>query len=144
MDSKKLNNSKKPCVIISASGMMEAGRVKHHLANSISNSKNTVLAVGYCSPNTLGAKLLRGEKRVSIFGTELEVKADIERIDAYSGHADYKEMIDFLSCQDNSKLQKVFIVHGQYEAQLAFKNTLEKEGYRNMEIPEVGQEYEIA
>jgi len=142
-DSKKLNNSKKPCVIISASGMMEAGRVKHHLANSISNSKNTVLAVGYCSPNTLGAKLLRGDKKVSIFGNEYDVKADIERIDAYSGHGDYKEMIGFLSCQDKSKLQKVFIVHGEYEGQQAYKKTLENEGYTNIEIPSIKQEFEV-
>ena len=143
IDSKKLNNSKKPCVIISASGMMEAGRVKHHLANSISNSRNTILAVGYCAPNTLGARILRGEKKVSIFGTEYEVKADVERIDAYSGHADYKEMVEFLGCQDKSKLQKVFIVHGQYEAQQAYKQTLEKEGYKNLEIPEMGQEFVV-
>ena len=142
-DSKKLNNSKKPCVIISASGMMEAGRVKHHLANSISNPKNTILAVGYCSPNTLGAKILRGEKKVSIFGTEYEVKADIERIDAYSGHGDYKEMIEFLNCQDKSQLQKVFIVHGEYKAQQTYKISLEKEGYKNIEIPELKQEYEL-
>jgi len=142
-ESKRLNNSKKPCVIISASGMMEAGRVKHHLANSISNAKNTVLAVGYCSPNTLGAKLLRGEKKVSIFGDEYIVKADIERIDAYSGHGDYQEMIGFLNCQDKSKLQKVFIVHGEYEAQQSYKQKLEAEGYKNIEIPDLKQEFEL-
>jgi metallo-beta-lactamase family protein len=142
-DSKKLNNNKKPCVIISASGMMEAGRVKHHLANSISNAKNTILAVGYCSPKTLGARILRGEKRVSIFGVEYEVKADVERIDSYSGHADYKEMIEFLSCQDKSKLQKVFIVHGEYQSQLSYKQSLEKEGYKNIEIPDFRQEVEL-
>jgi metallo-beta-lactamase family protein len=142
-ESKKLNNSKKPCVIISASGMMEAGRVKHHLANSISNAKNTVLAVGYCSPNTLGAKLLRGDKKVSIFGNEYDVKADIERIDAYSGHGDYKEIIGFLGCQDKSKIQKVFVVHGEYHAQMAFKTTLENEGYKNIEIPNIKDEFEL-
>jgi metallo-beta-lactamase family protein len=142
-DSKKLNNSKKPCVIISASGMMEAGRVKHHLANSISNSKNTILAVGYCSPMTLGAKLLRGDKHVSIFGDDFEVKADIERLDAFSGHGDYQEMIGFLSCQDKSKLQKVFIVHGEYHAQQYYQQKLVNEGYKNIEIPEIGQEFEV-
>jgi len=115
-DSKKLNNSKKPCVIISASGMMEAGRVKHHLANSISNQKIHPRS-WLLFPKYIGAKILRGEKKVSIFGTEYEVKADIERIDAYSGHGDYKEMIEFLNCQDKSQLQKVFIVHGEYKAQ---------------------------
>ena len=65
-DSKKLNDHKKPCVIISASGMMEAGRVKHHLANNISDPKNTILIVGYCAPTTLGARIVRGDKEVSI------------------------------------------------------------------------------
>lgn len=129
-ESKKLNSTKKPCVVISASGMMEAGRVKHHLANSINNSKNTVLAVGYCAPNTLGAKILRGDKQVSIFGNLLDVKADIRRIEAYSGHGDYKEMIGFLKCQDASKIQKTFIVHGEYASQQFYKTELEKEGYK--------------
>ena len=94
-DSKKLNDHKKPCVIISASGMMEAGRIKHHLANNISDPKNTVLAVGYCAPSTLGARLLRGDKEVSIHGNIYKVNADIQKIDSYSGHGDYQEMIEF-------------------------------------------------
>jgi metallo-beta-lactamase family protein len=142
-DSKKLNNSKKPCVIISASGMMEAGRVKHHLANSISNAKNTILAVGYCSPTTLGARLLNGDKKVSIFGVEYAVRADIERLDAFSGHGDYREMINFLACQDKAKLQKVFIVHGEYSSQKHYQQNLEKEGFKNIEIPALGQEFEL-
>jgi metallo-beta-lactamase family protein len=142
-DSKKLNNNKKPCVVISASGMMEAGRVKHHLANSINNSKNTILAVGYCAPSTLGAKILRGDKQVSIFGNMLDVKADVRRIEAYSGHADYKEIISFLKCQDAGQIKKTFIVHGEYTAQEFFKGELEKEGYKNLEIPSMGQEVEI-
>ncbi len=142
-ESKRLNDNKNPCVIISASGMMEAGRVKHHLANSISNPKNTILAVGYCSPMTLGGRILSGAKKVSIFGDEYDVRADIERIDAYSGHADYKEMVEFLSCQDKSQLKKVFVVHGEYRAQQAFQKTLETEGYRNVSIPNMGDEVEI-
>jgi metallo-beta-lactamase family protein len=143
IDSKKLNNTKKPCVVISASGMMEAGRVKHHLANSISNSRNTVLAVGYCAPATLGAKILRGDKKVSIFGNMLDVKADIRRIEAFSGHADYKEMIEVLKCQDPSQIQKTFIVHGEYTAQQFYQGELEKEGFKNIEIPEMGKEVEL-
>ncbi len=142
-ESKKLNNTKKPCMIISASGMMEAGRVKHHLANSIENPRNTVLAVGYCAPTTLGAKILRGDKQVSIFGRILEVKADIRRIEAFSGHADYKEIISFLKCQNPDLVQKSFIVHGDFSAQQFFKAELEKEGYRNICIPEMGEEVEI-
>ncbi len=140
-DSKKLNDIKKPCVIISASGMMEAGRVKHHLANSISNPNNTILGVGYCSPRTLGARILRGDKQVSIHGNVYEVKADIRRLESYSGHGDYKEMMDFIECQDKSKIKKIFIVHGEYESQKGYQKHLEEAGYHSISIPEVGDEF---
>jgi len=142
-ESKRLNDTKKPCVIISASGMMEAGRVKHHLANSISNPQNTILAVGYCAPSTLGAKILRGDKQVSIFGNLLDVKADIRRIEAFSGHADYKEIISFLKCQNPKQIKKTFIVHGDYKVQQHFQGEIEKEGFKNIEIPDRGEEFEI-
>lgn len=142
-DSKKLNDHKKPCVIISASGMMEAGRIKHHLANNISDPKNTVLAVGYCAPTTLGARLLRGDKEVSIHGNLYEVNADIRKIDSYSGHGDYSEMIGFLECQDKSAIKKTFVVHGEYETQKKYSEKLTNEGYSNIEIPAKGAEYEI-
>jgi metallo-beta-lactamase family protein len=142
-DSKKLNDHKKPCVIISASGMMEAGRVKHHLANNLSDPKNTVLAVGYCAPSTLGARLLNGEKEVSIHGNVYDVKADIKRLDSYSGHGDYNEMMDFLGCQDKNALDKIFIVHGDYKTQVNYSATLQKEGFKNIEIPARGMDYEI-
>ena len=142
-DSKKLNDHKKPCVIISASGMMEAGRVKHHLANNISNPKNTVLVVGYCAPATLGARIVRGDREVSIHGTVYEVKADIRKIEAFSGHGDYREMISFLNCQDKDALVKTFIVHGEYETQKKYVGYLQEEGFRNIEIPAKGQEFEI-
>jgi metallo-beta-lactamase family protein len=142
-ESKKLNDYKRPCVIISASGMMEAGRVKHHLANNISDPKNTVLAVGYCAPMTLGARILRGDKEVSIHGTVYRVNADIRKIDAYSGHGDYLEMMNFLECQDKGGLQKTFIVHGEYETQKKYVTELQKKGYHNIEIPARNQEFEI-
>lgn len=142
-DSKKLNDHKGPCVIISASGMMEAGRVKHHLANNISDPRNTVLAVGYCSPVTLGARILSGAPEVSIHGTVYKVKADIRKIESYSGHADYREMIQFLNCQEKSAVEKMFIVHGEYETQKKYTEELKKEGFRNIEIPMKGQEYTI-
>jgi metallo-beta-lactamase family protein len=142
-DSKKLNEHKKPCIIISASGMMEAGRVKHHLANNISDPKNTVLVVGYCAPTTLGARIVRGDKEVSIHGNIYEVKAEVKKIESYSGHGDYREMIEFIDCQDKSALQKTFIVHGEYETQKKYVETLTGAGFRNVEIPSRGQEYEI-
>jgi metallo-beta-lactamase family protein len=140
-ESKKLNFIKKPCVIISASGMMEAGRIKHHLANNISNPKNTILAVGYCAPRTLGARILRGERLISIFGTQYEVNATIERIEAFSGHGDYNEMLGYLNCQDKSKIKKTFLVHGDYDAQLFYKDRMKEAGFEEIEIPEAGNEF---
>ncbi len=142
-DSKRLNDHKKPCVIISASGMMEAGRVKHHLANNISDPKNTILVVGYCAPTTLGARIVRGDKEVSIHGTVYPVNAEVKKIESFSGHADYREMINFLSCQEKSEISRIFIVHGEYETQKKYVITLQNEGFKNIEIPAKGQEFDI-
>ena len=142
-DSKKLNDHKKPCVIISASGMMEAGRIKHHLANNISDPKNTILVVGYCAPTTLGARIVRGDKEVSIHGTVYAVKANVRKIESFSGHGDYNEMISFLRCQDKNALEKTFLVHGDYETQKKYAARLMNEGFKNIEIPLKGQEYDI-
>jgi len=142
-DSKKLNDLQEPCVIISASGMMEAGRVKHHLANNISNAKNTILAVGYCSPTTLGARILRGDKEVSIFGNVYKVNADVERLDSYSGHADYNEMLQFLACQDTGKVRQVLLVHGEIDSQDFFRDKLKEKGFNQVLIPELGEEIEV-
>lgn len=142
-DSKKLNDSNKPCVIISSSGMMEAGRIKHHLANNISDPRNTILVVGYCAPSTLGAKILRGDKRVSIHGNVHEVKAEIYRIESFSGHADYQEMGDYFDCQDKSRVKKVFVVHGEYEVQQVFAEYLKQRGFTDVVVPEMGETFVI-
>ncbi len=135
-DSKRLNTSNRPCIIISASGMMEAGRIKHHLANNIENPRTTILCVGYCSPSTLGAKIMRGDKKVSIFGQLYNVNAHLARIDAYSGHADYKELIAYLSCQkDNKKLKNIFVVHGEDEARNTYVQHLGEAGFKHTYVP---------
>lgn len=135
VDSIALNSSTEPCIIISASGMMDAGRIKHHLANNIKDPKNTILVVGYCTPNSLGARIKNGEKEVKIFGDLFEVRADVEVIDSYSAHADYKELIRFLSCQDKAKVKQVFLIHGDPEAKISFKEKLINEGYLDVVIP---------
>ncbi|NLJ44060.1 MAG: MBL fold metallo-hydrolase [Bacteroidales bacterium] len=140
-DSKKLNDYKKPCIIISASGMMEAGRIKHHLANNITDPKNTILVVGYCSPVTLGARIARGDKEVSIFGTVYPVNAEVRIIDSFSGHGDYNEMIEFLGCQDKKQIQKTFLVHGEYETQVKYSSRLQEAGFSNIQIPSPKQEF---
>ncbi|HVN57491.1 MAG TPA: MBL fold metallo-hydrolase [Bacteroidales bacterium] len=142
-DSKKLNDHKNPCVIISASGMAEAGRIKHHIANNISDPKNTILMVGYCAPMTLGARLLNSPKEVSIHGTAYEVKADIRKIESFSGHGDYREMLDYLSCQEAGAVEQTFIVHGEYETQKKYAERMKDAGFRNVEIPSSGSEYTL-
>lgn len=142
-ESKKLNSYKLPCVIISASGMMEAGRIKHHLANNIENPHNTILAVGYCAPTTLGARILSGEQIVSIFGQKHPVKASVERLESFSGHGDYNEMISFLGCQNKNEIRKVFLVHGEKESQEFYKNQLMQNGFNRIEIPMPLQEFVI-
>lgn len=143
-ESKKLNTRRNPCIIISASGMLEAGRIKHHVANNISNWRNTVLIVGYCTPTSLGARIQeRGLREISIFGVVHKVKADIRKIEGFSGHADYREMIDYYNCQHKNETKKLFLVHGEYNTQQAFKSHLEEAGWGNIEIPTSGAEYEL-
>lgn len=134
-DSKALNDKTEPCIIISASGMAEAGRIKHHLLNNLESERNTVLIVGYCSPHTLGAAIRNGEEMVRIFGTDVRIAADVEILDAFSGHADYKEMLDYLSCQDPERVRRVFLVHGEFEKQIAFKHWLQDKGFNDIRIP---------
>lgn len=143
-ESKALNSYKKPCIIISASGMAEAGRVKHHISNNIENPDNTILIVGYCTPTSLGARIQQpGLKEISIFGTPHKVKARITRLEAFSAHGDYREMIDYLSIQDKTKIKKTFLVHGELKAQEAYKEHLEEAGFKHIVIPEVMQTFEI-
>lgn len=137
-ESKMLNNSKKPCIIISSSGMMNAGRVKHHLYNSIENPKNTILIVGYCSPDTPGGMLKAGISEIKLFGDVKQVKAVIKQMDSFSAHADRKEMIDFMSNQN--RIKKLFLVHGEYEAQKKFKKYLGEAGFKKVIIPKMGEE----
>jgi len=137
--SKALNNLAEPCIIISASGMAEAGRIKHHIMNNIENPKNTILMVGYATPESLAGKLKNGEKRVRIFGEEFNVKAEVKYLGYYSAHADYNEMINWLKCQNKKKIKEVFLVHGEAETQQSFKEKLEKTGYPKVYIPHTGE-----
>jgi metallo-beta-lactamase family protein len=130
-----LNNDVRPCVIISSSGMAEAGRVKHHIKNNINNQKNTILMVGYAEPNSLGGKLARGEKEVYIFGEQYQVNAEVQSIKSMSAHGDYEDLLHFISCQDPKLVKKLFLVHGEYEVQQHFADKLREKGFANVEIP---------
>jgi len=140
-DSKLLNYYKGPCVIISASGMAEAGRVKHHISNNIENSRNSILLTGYCEPQSLGGRLKLHPKEVGIFGQVHEVNAEIGEIRSMSAHGDYEDLCQWLSCQDPKKVQKLFLVHGEYDVQIDFRQRLVRKGFTDVEIPE--RHYEI-
>jgi metallo-beta-lactamase family protein len=142
-ESKALNELKEPCIIISASGMMEAGRIKHHLHNNIGKENCTLLVVGFVPPNSLGHRLLRGDKQVRIFGEVHDVKMQIKAINSYSAHADYTEIIDFLSCQNKADLKKIFLVHGNEDVMFDFKTKLIESGFSNIEIPDLNDYYEL-
>ncbi|MCX6317339.1 MAG: MBL fold metallo-hydrolase [Bacteroidetes bacterium] len=139
--SKALNFQNGPMAIISASGMADAGRVKHHISNNIENSRNTILFTGYCEPRSLGGRLMNGDKEVSIYGIQHEVHAEIGSIRSMSAHGDYEDMSQWLSCQDPNQVKKLFLVHGEYEVQQDFKKRLIKKGFVDVEIPE--QHFEI-
>ena len=114
------------------------------MANNISNWRNTILLVGYCSPTTLGARIQEpGLRYISIFGDLHEVNARIAKIEAFSGHGDYNEMKSFLSCQNRAEIKKTFLVHGEYEVQQKYSKELKKIGFKNIEIPEPGQEFDL-
>jgi metallo-beta-lactamase family protein len=133
-ESKQINFYNQPCIIISASGMADAGRVKHHIKNNILSNDNTILMVGYCEPASLGARLMRGEKEVRIFGEEYEVVAEVGSIKSMSAHGDYEDLIQFISNQDKVMVKKIFLVHGEYGVQSDFAKRLEGLGY-TVEIP---------
>jgi metallo-beta-lactamase family protein len=134
-ESKMLNYLNEPCVIISASGMADAGRVKHHISNNIENSRNSILFSGYCEPHSLGGRLKLHPKEVGIFGQPHEVHAEIGEIKSMSAHGDYNDLCQWLACQDAKQVKKLFLVHGDYDVQLDFKNRLIGKGFLDVEIP---------
>lgn len=141
--SKALNASAYPMVIISASGMCEAGRVLHHLRNSIENTRNTVLIVGYCADDTLGKRIVDRERTVRIFGEEHTLRCEVEVMNSLSAHADEDGLVDFLGHLDRERLRRLFLVHGSPPRQDALAARLAREGYENVEIPDLGDSVEL-
>ena len=136
--SKWLNEYKESCIIISSSGMMNAGRVKHHLFNNIENEDSTFLLVGYCSPDTPGGMLRDGIESIKLFGERKVVKASVKIMDSFSAHADQQEIYDFIKNQ-KPHLKQLFLVHGEPNTQEVFKEYLNEKGFDNVTIPEKGQ-----
>ena len=142
-ESKALNEDPRPSIIISASGMCEVGRIKHHLKHNLWNPKSTILFVGYQAPGTLGYNIVNGAKKVKIFGEEIAVNARIEYIEGYSGHADQEGLMNFIYSFIN-KPKNIFLVHGEADSQDIFKEKVETETGIPVIIPEFGETYEVS
>ena len=141
-ESKVLNESNEPAIILSASGMCEVGRIKHHLKHNIWNPNSTILFVGYQAPGTLGRKIVDGEKKVRIFGEEFSVNARIEYIEGYSGHADQEWLLNFVY-SFYTKPKHIFLVHGEEESQEVLRNKILENTGIGVTIPEYGETYQL-
>lgn len=141
-ESKALNESNTPSIIISASGMCEVGRIKHHLKHNLWDPKNTILFVGYQAPGTLGAKIVGGEKKVKIFGEDVAVNARIEYIEGYSGHADQEWLLNFVFSFIH-KPKHIFLIHGEPEGQKILKDKILETTKIPVTIPDYGETYDL-
>ncbi|HLF65949.1 MAG TPA: MBL fold metallo-hydrolase [Saprospiraceae bacterium] len=137
-ESKALNTSKEPSIIISSSGMIEFGRVRHHLYNNIEDKRNSFLIVGYCTPESPGGQLKNGARALKIFGDWKDVRADIYVMDSFSAHGDRLEMCDVLSNQKTTA-REIFLVHGEPDRQAIYKDFLESEGFKGISLPKLGE-----
>lgn len=141
--SKEINSVPGPAVIISASGMAENGRILHHLKNNIENSNNIVVIVGFMAQHTLGRKLVDGEKEIKIFGKTYNVNAEVEILNAFSAHADYREIKEWVSGYDLKRLKKIFLVHGENDSLINLRKELLSIGIPDVQIMDYGEEYNI-
>ncbi len=140
--SKALNESQEPCIIISSSGMMNAGRIRHHAFNNLEDPKNTFLIVGYCSPDTAGGLLREGVEQLKLFGEWKAVNAKIQLMDSFSAHADRSEMLSFIEHQKD-RCKKLFLVHGEKDVQEQFKEYLHPNGFETIHIPSAGETFSL-
>ena len=139
-ESKALNTMDEPIIIISASGMCEAGRILHHLKNNIEDPRTTVLFVGFQAEHTLGRRIVERRETVSIFGERYPLKAHVETIDGYSAHADRDELLGYIRQLDLGRLKHVLVVHGDEDASFALADGLDKIGVRQVTVPSLGQQ----
>jgi metallo-beta-lactamase family protein len=140
-ESKKLNDLRFPHVIISGSGMAEGGRILHHLRNGIENPKNLVLFVGYAAKETLARKMMDGVNPVKIFGEEHKVRCKIKVMDAFSAHADRRNLLDYVDLNPPQRLKHLFLIHGEADQALPLRDGLRSKGYQNVYYPSPGETY---
>jgi metallo-beta-lactamase family protein len=141
-ESKELNFLREPAVIISASGMAEAGRILHHLKNNIEDPNSTILIVGWQAPNTLGRRLVERQRKVRILGEEYTLRADVVTINGLSAHADRSELLEW-SGHFRKRATHTYIVHGEQDASFALAGGLQQQGYQDVNVPELGQSFVI-
>lgn len=141
--SKELNFLREPAIIISASGMAEAGRILHHLKNNIEDPRNTVLIVGWQAPHTLGRRIVEKQSKVRIFGEEYDLRAQVETINGLSAHADRGELLEW-TAHFQKRPSHAFIVHGEEEASLALAEALQREQeFAQAVVPQLGQKFTV-
>ncbi|MBC8034882.1 MAG: MBL fold metallo-hydrolase [Chitinophagaceae bacterium] len=142
-DSIKLTEYEEPCVIISASGTADAGRVRHHIRKAIGSEKNTILFSGYCGPESLGGQLLSGAKHVTIAGNAYEVQAEISQLKGLSAHGDCDDLCNFVACQDPGYVRGVFLVHGEHRVQESLAARLSARSFYPVHIPALHESFEL-
>ncbi len=138
--SKELNFLREPAVIISASGMAEAGRILHHLKNNVEDPRNTVLIVGWQAPHTLGRRIVEKQSKVRIFGEEYMLRAQVATINGLSAHADRSELLEW-AAHFKKRPQHTYIVHGEEDASHALADGLRNQGFKDVNVPQLGQGY---
>ena len=141
-DSKALNTLQGPAIVISSSGMMTAGRIKHHVFNAIDRPENSILIVGYCSPSTPCGHLRNGGEAIRLFGEWKPVRAEVYVMDSFSAHADRLELLDFIKPQKDN-LKQLFLVHGTLDRQEAFRSFVKPYGFEQVEIPTLGESHNL-
>jgi metallo-beta-lactamase family protein len=142
-ESKNISNYLQPCIILSSSGMITGGRIQHHIRQNLQNPLCTILLVGYAVEGTIGHDLLTGKKNIQFKKHTIPVAAKVIYTDIFSGHTDKHGLLKYMNHQDKRKLKKVFLVHGEYQSMQDFSETLQKEGFSNIELPDYGQTYEL-
>jgi metallo-beta-lactamase family protein len=142
-ESKKLNDLNEPCIIIASSGMCEAGRILHHLANNIHDPRHTVLIIGYMAEHTLGKRIVEGQPVVRILGEPYQLKAEVAILNAFSSHAGQDELVGYVGGMDRKMLKKIFLVHGELPQAEALSSKLAQAGCTNVFIPSRGEKAEI-
>ena len=140
--SKELQKITHPTIIISASGMCEAGRILHHLKNTVADPRNTILIIGYCAEHTLAKRILERAATIKIFGESYPLRAQVKTINALSAHADCNELLAFIK-QSNSTIKKIFVVHGDEDQSLGFADTLRKHSKAEVIVPHMNEEFTL-